>query len=287
MPDSLHTRCPHCQATLPLKSGRAVGKKVPCPRCHQSFVVRPIKPAGTRASATDDAPADGPADDEFGAAAPPVVRNRNRVSRKQRRRREAAAERARERQKSMAIVGCFSMLVWINAHLAVAACIIDSGVYFVWMLLHFRELYEQTGVGRVVVRQVGQPLIVIITALIVWYQGVLWRDRSTRGAVIVFGAGYVFLFGLVALVVELLTQSVYQRSVYEIQWSAVYLGISLLAFAFWGYGPETTLQRAERLTSEGRYHDALAAVQKALQEDPDDRDAVDLERTLRDMIRFG
>jgi hypothetical protein len=67
----------------------------------------------------------------------------------------------------------------------------------------------------------------------------------------------------------------------------VYYGASLLVFAAWGYGPETTLQRAERLTSEGRYSEALTAANQALQEDPDDRDALELQRAIRDMMRFG
>jgi hypothetical protein len=139
----------------------------------------------------------------------------------------------------------------------------------------------------VAVRQLGRPLIVIVTAAIIWWQGVLFRERSARYAVMLFGGGYLLLFGLVAFIIGLVANSIYERPIYAVQWSVVYYGVSLLAFAMWGYGPETTLQRAERLTSEGNYSDALTAANLALQEDPDDRDALELQRAIRDMMRFG
>jgi hypothetical protein len=139
----------------------------------------------------------------------------------------------------------------------------------------------------VAVRQLGRPLIVIITAAIIWWQGVLFRERSARYAVMLFGGGYLLLFGPMAFIVGLVANTMYERPIYAVQWSVVYYGLSLLAFAMWGYGPETTLQRAERLTSEGNYSDALTAANQALQEDPDDRDALELQRAIRDMMRFG
>ena len=42
MPDLISTQCPKCKATLKLKSRKAVGKKVPCPKCKQPFVVKPL-----------------------------------------------------------------------------------------------------------------------------------------------------------------------------------------------------------------------------------------------------
>ena len=292
MPDPIRTRCPRCRETLTLKSDKAIGKKVPCPKCRHTFVVKTMR--ADRAKEVEPADESGPpADDdfpveEFGATGPPpVVQNRNRVSRKERRRREVAAERAEEQRKKSVVVGCFSVLVWINANIAVAVCVLDSAFDLLWMLMHFNEVYDRAIIGRFAVRQIGRPVLVIITALIVWWQGVLWREISLRGAVVVFGGAYLFLFGAVAFVIGVMAQSIYERPIYAIQWSVIYLGVSLLLFAFLGYGPETTLQRAERLTSEGRYSDALTVVQKALQEDPDDRDAVDLERSLRDMIRYG
>lgn len=289
MPAPIRTRCPHCRATLTLKNAGAVGKQVPCPKCRKPFVVKSdhaAKKSEPAAGDEFDPLADDFSDEDYGATAPPPVMV-NRVSRRERRRRAAAAEREEAQQKSMAVLGCLSTIVWVNANIAVAVCVIDSAIDFLWLLTHFGEVYEQVGVGRIVVRQLGRPLLVIITALIVWYEGVLWRDISVRGAVIVFGAAYLLLFGVVAFIIGMLAQSIYERPVYAIQWSVIYLGVSLLIFAFLGYGPETRLQRAERLTSEGRYSDALTAVQQSLQEDPDDRDAVDLERTLRDMIRHG
>jgi hypothetical protein len=180
-----------------------------------------------------------------------------------------------------------SVLIWINAHIAVAVCIVDNAIDFVWLLAHWNEVYQQSGLGRIAVRQLGRPLFVIFTAGLIWFQGVLFRDIMARGAVVVFGGAYLLLFGAVAFVVGMLARSIYDRPVYAIQWSVIYLGASLLAYAAWGYAPETSLQRAERLTSQGRYSEALTAVEKAMQEDPDDREALELHRSLREMIRYG
>ena len=82
-------------------------------------------------------------------------------------------------------------------------------------------------------------------------------------------------------------ESVYDRPIYAVYWGVVYLGFSLLAFASWGFPPETTLQRAERLTSNGRYADALTVVNQALEERPGDQDAYELQQTLRDLMRYA
>ena len=45
MSSAISIQCPHCQATLKLKNRKAVGKKVPCPKCKQPFVVKPLPEA--------------------------------------------------------------------------------------------------------------------------------------------------------------------------------------------------------------------------------------------------
>ena len=286
MPEPVRTRCPKCQATLTLKSAVAVGKTVPCPRCKAPFVVRAVKDQPTGDDAVDEL---GPLDDaaadaEFKAAAPPPVVGRGK---KAARRRAKSGERVETRRGRSPVLSVLSVLIWINAHIAVAVCIVDNAIDFVWLLAHWNEVYQQSGLGRIAVRQLGRPLFVIFTAGLIWFQGVLFRDIMARGAVVLFGGAYLLLFGAVALVVGMLAKSIYDRPIYAIQWSVIYLGASLLAYAAWGYAPETSLQRAERLTSQGRYSEALTAVEKAMQEDPDDREALELHRSLREMIRYA
>jgi len=39
---AISIQCPHCQVTLKLKNRKAIGKKLPCPKCKQPFVVKPL-----------------------------------------------------------------------------------------------------------------------------------------------------------------------------------------------------------------------------------------------------
>jgi hypothetical protein len=280
MSSGVSAECPHCHAVLPLKSRKTAGRQASCPQCRKAFVVR--------VKGEDDASAEhksnGPTDDGQEFKPPPVmVRSRRPSPAKL----QAAREREAAQQRRFFWVRLAALLIWLNANVAAAACILDGVFDFIWMLLHWDEVRAAAPMGRIAIRQLGRPLIVIITAAIIWWQGVLFRDRSARYAVMVFGGGYLLLFGIVAFIVGLVANSIYERPIYAVQWSVVYYGASLLLFAMWGYGPETTLQRAERLTSEGRYSDALTAANQALQEDPDDRDALELQRAIRDMMRYG
>jgi hypothetical protein len=278
----MHTRCRHCQATLKLKSSQAVGKSVTCPKCRQPFVVRAMSDQGA-AEPTPEPDVSEAASET--PQLPPIVRTRKRKAgssiKKGKRKAPAPPE------KRFPVGALFSAAVWWNAHLAVAVCVIDNAIDFLWILAHWNEVYEQAGLGRFAVRRLGRPLFIIASAVFVWFHTVLPRDIGSRAAAAVFGGGYLFLFGLVAWLIGLLAQSVYERPVYAIQWSVVYLGASLVAYSLWGFGPETALRRAERLMAAGRFEEALTAVNHALEEAPDDEDAYELERTLRDMLRWG
>jgi hypothetical protein len=241
-------------------------------------------PGATGPVATDDfGPLEVTDESGFAAAPPPVVGKRK--SKKKRRDAEDETARVESAAGSALIKRTFSALVWINAHIAVGVCLVDNAIDFLWLLTHWNEVYQQAGLGRFAVRQLGRPLLVIITAGIIWFHGVLFRDIMARGTVVVFGCGYLFLFGLVAFAIGAMAEGLYERPIYAIQWSVIYLGASLLAYAAWGYGPETTLQRAERLTSQGRISEAFTAVEQAMREDPDDQDALELYRSLREMLR--
>lgn len=285
MSDAIRTRCPHCQATLTLKSAAFVGRTVPCPRCRRTFVVQAVTESGAGPAVSDDdfGPPQGSDEPRRAAAPPPVVGKRK--PQKKRRQTEEEAVRAASAAGGSLLKRLFSVLVWINAHIAVGVCIVDNAIDFLWILTHWNEVYQQAGLGRFAVRQLGRPLLVIVTAGIIWFNGVLFRDIMARGAVVVFGCGYLLLFGVVAFIVGAMAESLYERPIYAIQWSVIYLGASLLAYAAWGYAPETTLQRAERLTSQGRISEALTAVERAMREDPDDPDALELYRSLREMLR--
>ena len=289
MAGGIATQCPKCSAVLTLKSRKAVGKKVPCPKCGQPFVVRPVeRPAGSGAPPDAVEPIEdlNLAGEDFGAGKPPPVVSK-RAPKGSRRKSKARREREEKQAQRFGLLRFVALFVCLNAHLAVAVCVIDSAIDFLQLIANWDEVYRSAGLGRFAVRQVGRPLFVIVTALIVWFQGVLSRDRFMSRSVMVFGVAYLFFFGLIAFIIGATAESIYERPIYAIQWSVIYMGVSLLAFSLWGYGPETTLQRAERLTSEGRYSEALTAVAAALREDPDDRDAYELERSLRDMLRFG
>lgn len=287
MTAGIATQCPSCRTTLKLKSSAMVGKQVACPKCAKPFVVSAT--SASRSAATKSKSASDPAgevdfaDLDLGeaalpAAAPAAVRGKVKKPR------EEAAPTDEVVQPSL-VLRILSALVWVNAHLAVAAAVLDSAWDLFWMLTHWSEFRDQMVIGRFATRQIGRVAIVIISALYIWWEAVLPRDIGERRAVTVLGGAYLLLFGAFAFVVGLIAQSVYERPIYAVQWSVVYLGASLLAFAKWGYAPETTLQRAERLTSEGRYSEALTEVTLALQRDPGNQDAYDLQRALRDMMR--
>lgn len=263
---SITTQCPHCKSKLKLKDSKHAGKEVNCPKCAEPFTVRPLTQKPVPQS----------------PALPPKV-----LQKKKKKPRETPADDDNTNREPGKLKRIFSVLVWLNAHLAVGVCIIDNFIDFGWVLTHWNEVYEQSVIGRIATRRLGRPVLVMVTAGIVWFQGVLPRDIAARGTVVLFGGGYLFLFGLVALIIGVAAESIYKKPIYAIQWSVIYLGVSLLAFAVWGFGPETTLQRAERMMANGRFEEAMQAVDLALTEDPDDDDALQLERALRDMMRYG
>ena len=271
MPQSFSTQCPNCETKLRLKNRNKAGRKVACPKCGEPFVVR--IPDDESERATKRSRTRSP-------KLPPKTRKRNPSPVGRRKPKEPPVE------AGFSVGGLFSLIVWINAHIAVAWCVVDNAIDFVWLVTHFNEVLQQAGLGRFAVRRMGRPLLIIITAGMIWFQSVLPRDIRTRPAAFLFGGGYLVLFGGVAFLIGLIASSVYERPVYAIQWSVVYLGFSLLLFAVWGFGPEAPMQYAERLMTNGRFHEAPVVVQKELEKDEDNIPAIKLEKTLRDMMRM-
>jgi len=52
MPDLVKIRCPHCQASMKLKSRKPLGKKIACPKCSEPFVAKAVRTAATVKSGT-------------------------------------------------------------------------------------------------------------------------------------------------------------------------------------------------------------------------------------------
>lgn len=286
MPAGASTTCPHCQATLKLKSESIAGKTVPCPKCGQSFVVSlEEKTAPTPSPAPD-------VDDEFDfgnlkirettrSGAPAPVRGKIKKPKPE----PDTPEEDDEQPSRMGKV--FRALICINAHLAIWAVVFETLWELIWIGTHWAEFRLQSVSGRVGRALILKPFLVIGSALYVWWETVLPRDIGSRHLASLLGGAYIFLFGVVGGAIVLMASSMYDRPLYAINWGVIYLGCSLLAFVRWGYPPETPLQLAERLTSEGRYSDALTIVNIALQKDPDDQEAYELYRALRDLMRHG
>lgn len=288
MSEPFTVRCPQCRSKLKLKSSAAVGKEVPCPKCRHRFIV-PVKDSPEKQAAKDareSASAAGEIIPESEPAdIPPIVRSRPRAAGP--RRRKPRPEPSPSELRRARWTAVFAALVWWNAHLAVLLCVLDLALEFLYLVSHWDEVYRQAPLGRFAVRRVARPLFVLLTAVVVWFQVVLPRDIGLRGVAALAGGAYLFLFGVIGFIVGLLASSVYERPIYAIQWSVVYLGASLVAYSLWGYGPESARERAERLMAHGYFSDALTAVGQALEEDPDDEDMLELERTLRDLIRYA
>jgi hypothetical protein len=288
MADGLSTCCPTCQAKLKLKSAAMAGKQVACPKCGEPFVIE-IRPATKSVAAPRPKSPDPDEEFNFGdlelgeavhSAAPAPVHMVKKA------RREVEVPEEEEARPSLA-GKVFRALICINAHLAIFAVVLEGLWDLFLMIAHWSEFREEMVIWRFARAQLLRPIFLIGSSLYVWWEAVLPRDRGMRHVAWLAGSAYIFLFGLVGLGITLTANSLYGRPIYAVDVGAVYLGFSLLAFVRWGYPPETILQLAERLTSEGNYADALSVVNVALQQNPDDQEAYELYRALRDLMRHG
>ncbi|MFO1093504.1 MAG: MJ0042-type zinc finger domain-containing protein [Planctomycetaceae bacterium] len=289
MTTGISATCPHCHTTLRLKSDKFAGKTVGCPKCTQAFVIpEKGKPKSTRSIPNETSTSDDEfdlADLDLGEAVEPAipapVRGRPKPSKRK-------AEPPEEQEERRSVAGpIFRAVICINAHLAIAAVVLESLWDLFLMIAHWSEFQDQMVTWRFARGQLLRPMFLIGSALYVWWEAVLPRDRGMRHVVWLAGSAYLFLFGIVAFAIALMANSMYDRPIYAVDSGVVYLGFSLLAFFRWGYPPETILQLAERLTSEGNYADALSVVNIALQENPDDQEAYELYRALRDLMRYS
>ena len=71
MAGPITTQCPKCKVKLKIKNANAMGKRIPCPKCKQQFVVRPLKKKKKPAPVKDLDPVDAlnSFDDDYGSEA--------------------------------------------------------------------------------------------------------------------------------------------------------------------------------------------------------------------------
>ena len=269
MSDSYSIQCSHCESRLRLKDRSRAGHEIDCPKCGETFTIKLPKKRKTK--------------DPLAARLPPRKKKRDPSPIPKKKRREPVAEE--EEPTGLSVGELFSRVIWINALIAAAWCIADNAMDFFWLITHFGDVVQQVGIGRLAVRQMGRPLfVIVVTFAVVWHT--VWpRDISTRPLAFMVGGGFLLLFGVVAKLMDALISSAYGSSGSGVQMSVIYLGVSLIVFGIWGFGPETPVQYAERLMANGSFHDALIVVQEALERDPDNMAAVKLESTLRDIVK--
>jgi hypothetical protein len=217
MPAGGSTRCPDCQATLKLKSAAMVGKTVPCPKCGQPFVITIA--AGAKVAPTPREPS-SEADDEFSfvdvdlgessrATAPAPVRGKVKKPRRE-------AEAPEEDAQPLLIGKVFRALICVNAHLAIALVVLENLWELFGILTHWSEFQNQMVTWRFGRAQLARPVLLIASALYVWWQAVVPRDIGMRHLVSFFGGSYLFLFGAVAFLIALMANSLYDRPIYVV-----------------------------------------------------------------------
>ncbi|MEW4527033.1 hypothetical protein [Maioricimonas sp. JC845] len=277
MSETISAQCSHCQATLKLKNRSAVGRKARCPKCGKTFVVKPV---GQTPAATDD-------DDDFldglDELTSEPVREKPPIVTGGRRKKPTKTAATPEPKQRSAVASFLSALLWINAHIAAAICVVDVAMDAMNVLANF----DQAVIGRIVVRQFGRLLFLAVFTLSVWYSLILPRDIGRRGAVFVAAGIYLFLFGVVGFAIGAMLTSVYERPISAIQWSAVWLGVSLVLYGLGGFPQETSRERAERLMASGRFDEALTALDEAMKETPGDDELFQMRQSIRDMMRYS
>lgn len=275
------TRCSNCRSSLKLKSAEAFGKTLRCPRCGHEFVARPVRRRRARRAESDEHPlqsnpAAATASDSS-LQLPGRGRGRPRTPIEEaRRKREVLLkqqeEEARARKPKETALGFVAMLFWINAHAAVALTLADCLI----------EIVALVGDGSV--RQIRGPLMIMVLAGLTWFYTVLPRDINDRAVAAFFGLLFVILCGLVGYAVAAATNSVLGYEFFQVRWGPVYLGVSLILFSIWGYGSETPVEYAERMMARGDFGRAAEAVERELEKNPDNLQALQIQRELREML---
>ncbi|QDU36154.1 hypothetical protein Mal4_04370 [Maioricimonas rarisocia] len=277
MSATISAKCSHCQASLKLKDRSAVGRKARCPKCSRTFVIA-LPDEATATAGEDDDFLEGL--DELTSEPiqekPPIVTGG-------RRKKPAKKTTAPEPKQRSAIASFFSALLWINAHIAAAICVVDVALDAMYVLAN----WDQAVIGRFAIRQFGRLIFLAIFTLAAWYSLILPRDIGRRGAVFVTGGIYLFLFGVVGFAMGAMLTSVYERPISAVQWSAVWFGLSLILYGLGGFPHETARERAERLMASGRFDEALTALEEAMKETPGDDELFQMKQSIRDMMRYA
>jgi len=108
--------------------------------------------------------------------------------------------------------------------------------------------------------------------------------ESQRATAAAGGMFFIIVCGVIGAVTVNAVNRVTGHDFFEVRWGAVYLGISLVLFSIWGYGRETPVEYAERMMSRGKFASATATIERVLEKDPDDLQALKIQQELRQMM---
>ncbi len=182
-------------------------------------------------------------------------------------------EAARARKPVDAAWATLALVLWMNAHVAVAATLVDCIV----------EAIAIVNSGQV--RLLRGPLAVMVLAGMAWLHCVQPRDINNRESAAGFGCFFVVVCGVIGFLTVSSLNSFTGYDFFQVRWGAVYLGVSLILFSIWGYGRETPLEHAERMMANGRFGKATSIVERILESDPDNLPALKMQKELREMLK--
>lgn len=254
-----------------------------CPKCGEEFVVRRMKQTRKRRPEETSLYSNDPSDISSPANSPGRLPGRSRGRKRTpmdeaREKRDAlmkkkeAEERANlSKDAAWALVA--SILTY-NAHIATLLTIGDCATEFFGLI------------GEMSFRAARGPVVIVVITLILWYQTVLSRDINQRGTAAAGGLFFIIVCGVVGAATANAVNQVVGHDFFEVRWGAVYLGISLVLYSIWGYGRETPIEYAERMMSRGKFSSATEAVERILEKDPDNLQALKIQQELRQMLKL-
>jgi len=281
MPGPPIARCDHCSTKFKLRSADSIGKSLACPKCGEEFVVRPLKrtkrrPADEPGLYSND-PTDTSSPSDTAGRLPGRSRRRKRTPMDDAREKRDALLRKKEEQDRAnqpkeAAWALVATILTYNAHVATLLTIGDCATEFFGL------------VGEMSFRAARGPVVIVVITLILWYQTVLSRDINQRATAAAGGMFFIIVCGVIGAVTVNAVNRVTGHDFFEVRWGAVYLGISLVLFSIWGYGRETPVEYAERMMSRGKFASATATIERVLEKDPDDLQALKIQQELRQMM---
>lgn len=283
MPGPPIARCDHCSTKFKLRSTNSIGKSMVCPKCGEEFVVRPLKrtkkqrPEETSLYSNDPTDVSSPTDSPGRLPGRSRGRKRTPMDAAREKRDALLKKKEAEQQANQSKDAAWALVATIltyNAHIAVLLTLGDCATEFIGL------------VGDLSFRAARGPVLIVILSLVLWYQTVLSRDINQRGTAAAGGMFFIIVCGVIGAATANAVNRVTGHDFFEVRWGAVYLGISLVLFSIWGYGRETRVEYAERMMSRGKFTSATEAVERILEKDPDNLQALKIQQELRQMMKL-